>query len=308
MSHQVPVILFTYNRPDHLRRTLESLKTDKIPLLYIYSDGAKTRKDEAAVLEVRSVIRGIDWCRTIITERETNLGLGRSVLAGVTEVLEKEEMAIVFEDDLVSVPGTYQYLTAALERYRGDKQVMSVAGWNHERVTPADITDQPYFDGRTESWVWGTWARVWPEMAEKNSAALIRECRKEGIDIFRYGKDIPEMAQEESSRNIWWVRFMLLHMVHHGLCFRPPWSLVEHIGIDNAGTNVRDNDIWASEQLRSCPQIPAFWPDPVEHRDCPVLWQRCYGTRVSRFAWRVHFSIRKFAESLRVPGCKQEKE
>lgn len=290
MTHTVPVILFTYNRSEHLRKTLESLKVNKVPLLYIFSDAAKNEEDEESVRNVRSIIRGINWCRTIITERERNYGLGRSILTGVSEVLEHEEMIIVLEDDLICAPGMYTYLSLALEHYQDDEQVMSVAGWNHERVTPSNIIDEPYFDGRTESWVWGTWARVWPEMVDNDAIALIKRCESEGIQITRYGNDIREMAEIESTKNIWWVRFMLLHILHNGLCLRPPWSMVEHIGYD--GTNVKDNDIWTAKPLRPCPPIPVKWPIPVEHPECPGLWQRCYGNRTSRAIWRVVFTIK----------------
>ncbi len=53
------------------------------------------------------MLRAIDWCKVVICERESNLGLGRSILTGVTEVLNNHESAIVHEDDLICVPGTY---------------------------------------------------------------------------------------------------------------------------------------------------------------------------------------------------------
>lgn len=297
MESPIPIILFTYDRPDHLRRTLGSLKADHVPLIYIFSDGAKTQDKEPSVNEVRAIIHEIDWCTTIITERGTNFGLGRSILTGITDVLQKEEMVIVFEDDLICVPGMYDYLSAALRVYRNDTRVMSVAGWTHDRITPSDISDQPYFDGRTESWVWGTWARVWPEMINQDAESLMHQCERSGIDITRYGLDVPEMAKVELTKNIWWVRFMFLHMVHHGLCLRPPWSMVEHIGYDH-GTNVKDKDIWASGPLKPCPPIPEQWPDPVEDTECPLLWQRCYGTRMNRLKYRGLYALKTMVRSL----------
>jgi GT2 family glycosyltransferase len=150
MAPTIPIILFAYARPDHLRKTLESLRANHVPVIYIFSDGPKTPEKEPAIKEVRKIIHEIDWCTTIITERETNLGLGKSILTGVTEILKNEEMAIVFEDDLICVPGTYAYLCAALEQYRDDIRVMSVTGWTHLLVKSKNITDQPYFNGRAE--------------------------------------------------------------------------------------------------------------------------------------------------------------
>ena len=116
----IPIILFAYARPDHLRRTLECLRADQIPLIYAFSDGARTPDKEQAVQEVRQVLRTVDWCEMRLVERDRNYGLGVSIRAGVAEVFERHDSLIVFEDDLICVPGAYTYLAAALDHYRDD--------------------------------------------------------------------------------------------------------------------------------------------------------------------------------------------
>ena len=68
MTYTIPVVLFVYARPTHLLNTLECLKANNVPLIYIFSDGAGTPDKEPAVKEVRKIIHEIDWCKTIITE------------------------------------------------------------------------------------------------------------------------------------------------------------------------------------------------------------------------------------------------
>ena len=113
----IPIVLFAYARPDHLRRTLACLRENNVPLIYAFSDGPSTPDKRSAVAKVRKILKSIDWCEVILCEREHNLGLGRSILTGVTEVLSKHDTAIIFEDDLICVPGTYDYLCAALNQY-----------------------------------------------------------------------------------------------------------------------------------------------------------------------------------------------
>ena len=113
-----PVILFAYARPTHLRQTLDCLHENQCVLIYAFSDGPRSPEKASAVAQVRDMLRSIDWCRVVLCERETNLGLGRSILTGVTEVLDKHQAAIIFEDDLVCVPGTYDYLCDASEHFR----------------------------------------------------------------------------------------------------------------------------------------------------------------------------------------------
>jgi hypothetical protein len=299
MSVAVPVVLFAYARPDLLLQTLDCLRDNHVPLIYAFSDGPSIPEKTAPVAEVRDILRSIDWCEVILCERDINLGLGRSILTGVTEVLNQHEAVIVVEDDLICVPGTYDYLCAALEHYQDEHRVMSVTGWTHPRVTPNDISDQPYFDGRAECWIWGTWARSWQGMQE-DAKELMRRCKIEGIDIYRYGADLPAMAKVELQKNIWAVRFLYWHILNRGLCLRPPWSMVEHIGFDTQAATNAGPDSWTKNPpLKSCPSIPAQWPEPVEHPESSQLHQKACGARPTVPGRLYHFTRRIASGALR---------
>jgi hypothetical protein len=274
----IPIILFAYARPEHLCQTLHSLRANRVPRIYAFSDAPATPDKVPSVAKVRDVLQAIDWCDVVLCRRETNLGLGRSILAGVAEVLKEHEAAIIFEDDLICVPGTYEYLCAALDHYQLDNRVMSVTGWTHPLLTPSDVVDLPYFDGRAECWAWGTWARAWPGM-DISALALMEACRSHGIDIYGYGADLVDMARAELRKNIWAVRLLYLHMLRKALCLRPPWSMVRHIGWDPQGTNAKDAGIWEAPPLRPRPPIPAQWPQPEAHPECGRLHQKHCGAR-----------------------------
>lgn len=298
MNAAVPIVLFAYARPEHLRRTLACLREDQAPLIYAFSDGPRTPEKAPRVAQVRDILHGIDWCEVILCEREENLGLGRSVLAGVTEVLDQHEMCLVFEDDLVCVPGTYQYLSAALRHYKDDRRVMSVTGWTHPLVTPSAVLDQPYFDGRAECWVWGTWAWAWHGM-DRDAKTLMAACAAAGIDVYRYGADLPEMAEIELAQNIWAVRFLYWHILNRGVCFRPPWSLVDNTGLGDDATNTRGTGLWfENPSLKPCPPLPEQWPEALEHPECPGLWQQVCGAPPNAYQ-RFYRLIRRIFSSTR---------
>ena len=299
MTFTIPCIVFAYARPDHLRRTLDCLRENQVPMIYAFSDAPRTPDKAAAVAQVREMLRAIDWCEVVLCERETNLGLGRSILTGVTEVMGKHETAIIFEDDLICVPGTYRYLCAALEHYRDVPHVMSVTGWTHPLVTPQDVTDQPYFDGRAECWVWGTWARAWRGM-EVDAKTLMEQCDEQGIDIYGYGADLVTMAKDELRRNIWAVRLLYLHILNRGICLRPPWSMVEHIGFDSDATNAKTAAWLESLPLNSCPPIPTKWPEPVENPVCGSLHQKVCGGRPTIWSRLYAFARRVVSKVLRL--------
>ncbi len=224
-STDIPVVLFVYRRPETLARVLASLRDDAVPLLRIYSDAPRNEASAGDVALVRRMISAIDWCECQIVERPSNLGLGASVKQGVGETLRQYDAAIVFEDDLICVPGTYRYLSAALRRYADDDRVMSVTAWTHPRITPSAVAASPYFDGKGECWAWGTWPRAWQGM-ETAALDIMAACRDAGIDPERYGTDMPKMAAEAATRNLWAIGWWYLHMRKRGLCLRPPWSMV----------------------------------------------------------------------------------
>ncbi|MBS0664173.1 MAG: hypothetical protein JSR48_12985 [Verrucomicrobia bacterium] len=269
----IPVVLFTYARRAHLARVLAALEANAPPLLYVFADGSKGPDDAMAVGQTRELIRSINWCEVRLTERTTNLGLGRNVLAGVGEVASRHDAFVVWEDDLVAVPGTYAWICAALRQYAGDSRVMSVTGWTHPRVTPGDLAGQPYFDGRAECWVWGAWSRSWRGMTEQSALQKLAAARARGLDPAAYGADLPEMAAAEERQNTWAVRWLYHHLQQGGLCLRPPWSMVEHIGFDASATNAASAVAWANPPLRGAPPVPAAWPEPGEHPRCRELWQ-----------------------------------
>lgn len=273
MNSQIPVALFAYNRPDLLDRTIESLRGNSVPRIYAFSDGPKSAEHEPSVQAVKARLRAIDWCDVILYERSTNLGLGRSILDGVGRVLQEHEAVLVFEDDLVCVPGAYRYLVSALLHYWDDPRVLSVTGWTHPQIAPSGLNDMPYFDGRAECWVFGTWARSWKNL-EEPALERLRRHPASNLRFDWHGTDIPKLAAEERAKNLWSPRWLYHHLLLGGLCLRPPWSLVEHLGFDERATTSAGAWDWANPPLASCPPLPSRWPEPVEHPDCAPLWRR----------------------------------
>lgn len=274
MAAPIPVVLFSYARPAHLAQVLACLRENNVPLIEAFADGSKGPMDADAVSATRALLRAVDWAEVRLTERAENLGLGRNVIAGVSEVSKRAEAFIVWEDDLIAVPGTYDWVCAALRHYASERKVMSVSAWNHPRVTPANVGDRPYFDGRADCWVWGAWARSWAGMPAETALDKMALATARGIAAASYGADLPAMARVERERNIWAVRWLYHHLAHGGLCLRPPWSMVEHIGFDASATNAAPATDWANPPLRAAPPVPVSWPEPREHPASRELWRR----------------------------------
>ena len=122
-----PILLFVYNRPEHVRRCVDSLLANDLAAeseLFVFSDAAKDEASKSEVSEVRRFVRSIDGFRVVhIVERDENWGLARSIIDGVTQTLERYDRVIVLEDDLVLAPYFLQFMNDALEIYNNEGRV-----------------------------------------------------------------------------------------------------------------------------------------------------------------------------------------
>ncbi|MCW9065076.1 MAG: glycosyltransferase, partial [Ignavibacteriaceae bacterium] len=165
MDNLAPIILFVYNRPEHTKRTVESLLKNTLVSrsnLFIFSDAAKNDKDFKNVEEVRNYIRTIKSFNKIeIIERERNFGLANSVISGVSEVIESYGKVIVLEDDMISSPYFLKFMNEVLNISENEQRIFSVTGYTFPIKIPELYKFPIYLSPRSSSWGWGTWKNRW---------------------------------------------------------------------------------------------------------------------------------------------------
>lgn len=254
MNELAPIVVFVYNRPDCARHTLEALKNcvlAKDSDLFIYSDAPKNNKSDALVKEVRQIISSVDGFKRItIVERDENLGLARSIITGVTEIIRKYGKIIVVEDDLIVNPDFLVYMNEALEKYEKNIQVMSVTAYSFTNKSARKLSDT-YFLPISSSWTWGTWKNRWDQFdvnAEgweilKTDRALRRKfifCKSTGF----YSMLLKQM--EDKTIDSWAIRWYWTIFKRNGLILYPRKTLVNNEGYENNGVHCRGkNDAYA---------------------------------------------------------------
>jgi hypothetical protein len=91
MSSLAPIALFAYRRPRHLRTTLDALLANPEAAhsdLWIFSDAAREPAAQSDVMQVRALAAQVSGFKSVrIIERSENLGLARSIVDGVTNLL-----------------------------------------------------------------------------------------------------------------------------------------------------------------------------------------------------------------------------
>lgn len=239
-----PVAVFAFNRPRALKQTLEALaacpgasETD----LYLFVDGPRNEKDAPKVAETRAIGSSVTGFRSIeLVFSEENKGLARSIIGGVSTVIDRHGAVIVLEDDLVVMPGFLAFMNAGLEKYRLDRDVFSVCGYSNRLTPPGRYPYNTYFCARSSSWGWATWRDRWETVDWEPSMESIR---RERFGFNRWGgSDCTRMLKAWKTGKIssWAIRFCFSQYLAGAVSLFPVKSLVDNsAGFDGEGTNCR---------------------------------------------------------------------
>ena len=246
-----PVVLFVYNRPQHTQFTMDALADNGYAGqsdLYIFCDGAKpTASSEQLnrINEVRIIARNENrFAKVHVVEREKNFGLAASVIAGVTQVLDKYGKIIVLEDDHVTSPFFLNFMNDALDVYADNKDVACISGY----IYPVDVKlPETFFIKGADCWGWATWTRGW-ELFEKDGKKLQKEIKDKSLKkefdfegTYPYSKILQE--QIDTKNDSWAIRWYASAFLKNKYCLYPGKSLVQNIGIDGSGTHCGVSDM-----------------------------------------------------------------
>ena len=241
-----PILLFTYNRPNHTKYTVEALLQNKEAsgsLLIIYSDASKNENDIEIVKQTREYLHNIKGFRAIeIVEREKNYGLSDNMVDGVTNVVKQYGKAIVLEDDLLTAPYFLQYMNNALTLYEHEHDVVCIHGY----VYPTKQTlPETFFLRGADCWGWATWKRGWA-VFNPDAKSLLQQIKEAQLErSFDFNGTYPytkmlEM-QVDKKVNSWAIRWYASAFLQNKLTLYPGNSLVANIGLDGSGTHCGTN-------------------------------------------------------------------
>lgn len=269
MRKRAPIALFLYNRPMHTQLTLEALANNSLASeskLFIFCDGPKkntTPEVLASILEVRRIVEEFNWPGEMeVRCQDENMGLGNSIISGVSSVLEDHDAVIVFEDDIVSSPGTLSYFNTALTHYQEELRVAGISAYS---FASGQVKDNTYFLPIGSSWGWATWSRVWKHFeydASKLKSSIDRSGRKNNFNFgnYPYWELLDRVANVQNDS--WAIRFYASFFLKNMLFLFPSHSLVQNIGFDGSGVNCKegsspfieiDSELFQVSKMRKIP-------------------------------------------------------
>ena len=262
-----PTLLFVYNRTKHVRRCIESLLKNSLAPeseLYIYSDAAKDTSQQDAVTEVRDYIHTIQGFKKItIIERKENWGLARSIIDGVTTLVNQYGKVIVLEDDLVVAPHFLKFMNDVLEVYKNEPKVGHIQACD---FTQDESLPETFLIKWTGSWGWATWDRAWKHF-NPNGKELLNELEERKLTYTfdfngKYGYTRMLRRQIEGKNNSWAIRWNASLFLKDILSLNVGRSLVQNEGFDGSGTNCGGGGLYASNLYME--ELPVTLISPIE--------------------------------------------
>lgn len=243
-----PILVFVYKRLDHTKAVIEALQKNNEAVhcdLIVHSDGYTSEKDKAGVENVRSYIETIEGFKSVqIISQENNKGLVRSIMDGVTEIVQKYGSVIVLEDDIVVSNEFLKFMNASLDAYEKDENVAQVSGYVYGDKIESE--HNAFLSTLTTSWGWATWESSWTPFVEKyeSSIEFRKAIQQKGMsEIIRFNAggsyDYFGLFTEELKGNMqsWAIRWYAYVFSHNYRTVFPQYSLVQNIGFDGSGVH-----------------------------------------------------------------------
>ncbi len=253
-----PVVIFCYNRKEHLKRTLHALEKNRLAEeaeVYIFSDGYKGEKDKKEVEQVRGFLKEykegkVPFKELTILEAEKNKGLANNIISGVSETISRYGKIIVLEDDIVTSEDFLEYMNQALDFYEKDENIWSVTGYTLPLKGLKKYREDVYLSYRASSVAWGSWENRWEtvdwQVQDFHELSQSKEKQKQ---LNRGGREMYRMlkAQQEGKNNSWAIRWCYSQSKQNKYTVHPKYCKVQHIGGDGTGENSLATDKYFTE-------------------------------------------------------------
>lgn len=295
---KTPVIFIFFNRPQTMVHVLGQIRKTKPDKLYLIADGPRNEEEKSKTEKCRRIAKEmVDWeCQVIQVYADKNMGCRDRVASGISYVLQREEKAIILEDDCVPNISFFRFMDEMLERYKGEDEVFLVSGRNNLGKYSEKDYDY-YFAHHGPNWGWGTWARSWklydinmtqwPKIRDKKGGHL-REWM--GWKEWICKKKVNEETYT-GAVNTWDYQMIFSLQYHRKICIVPSVNLVRNIGIGVDATHSAGTDEIAV--------VPAYeMKFPLRHPDKIKVYDK-YDEAYSRQSFEKGFWKKNFFQIIK---------
>lgn len=258
-----PLIIFAYNRVDHLSETIKAVSKNYLAKetdVFVFSDGARNPQMEEPVMAVREYVRSVidqNLFRSLTLKCSVeNKGLAKSIIEGVTEIIDKYGRVIVIEDDVITSVDFLPFMNDCLNFYKDDDNVWSIGAYNVVGQ-PKDGKDV-FIAQRICSSAWATWKDRWEKIDWE-----VRNYKKFRFNLLKrkrfnkFGNDRSVMLDEQQAglNNSWAIRSCYSEFENNCFTVYPAIARVKNIGFDGSGENCLAPNSKLMTEISNC-KIP----------------------------------------------------
>lgn len=303
---QTPVLLITFNRPEHTRRVLSAIVAAQPHDLYVFQDGKRedNGNDVKKCAEVRQVVEELTKNTDVVIHTrysDKNLGCGPGPAAAITWFFDEVEQGIIIEDDCVLSPSAFDYYECLLERYKDDMRVSAITATNlHLKWRSGHA---PYLFAAVGSGTlgcWASWSRAW-QTFDYNIKSWHTEEGKKTVEeslgrkaYYGYYKKIFDRCDDRQT-HMWDYQWFYAKTLNHTLTVVASLNQVSNIGFDEEGTHTLGPSRLANFPLYSIAMPMKYVPVRRDALFDWVVFQRYYNPKKKSILMRV---ILKFFDAL----------
>lgn len=269
-----PILLITFNRPDHVRQVLTEIRKQEPRQLFVCQDGARVGNalDQERVQQVRDVINElVDWpCELHTLCQEKNLGCGSGPAAGINWFFSHVEMGIILEDDCIPHPDFFSYCDELLKKYQYDNRISFIGGCNYQ--LPVSLNESySFMGGHHQTWGWATWRRTWEQFDyhltrwdEKQFKNVIKRYYKDYRQRLYWMSIYEQVKKNRMNESCWDYQFYFSCWEKGQLAICPNVNLVSNVGFGHDATHTNgENNALLSVQTKSI--LPLKHPKEVKY-------------------------------------------
>lgn len=273
IQYKTPILLITFNRPEHTRKVLERILSQSSKDLYIFQDGPRpgNEQDLLKCQKVRDVITSLtDGTTAHISTffSEKNLGCGKGPYNAISWFFDNVEQGIILEDDCIPHPDFFEYCKDLLEKYKNDERVCHIGGNNNGYKVKKGFS-YTFASGHHQTWGWATWKRTWryvdyylQDLSFKEFKQCVRYYYKD-IRQQEYWWKIYDMVKKDRMNDSCWdYQYMFSCWRKHSMAIAPCVNLVSNIGdgLDATHTQGMSSILYVPTQSI----FPLFYPEEVK--------------------------------------------
>ncbi len=233
--------IVAYNRPNHTKRCIESIKIAKENF---------NREINFTIIIDRDNEEGVNWRRTVMLCKESgfniilnkkNKGLRNNIL-GIIEKFQYSnyDRLIIIEDDIIIKKNFFNLFQKMFDDYESDNKIFQISGFS---PLTYNINDTAFYP-RLSTWGCGTWKNKLPVQKDILINWENFKITKEQQKYYNtYYPDVLRLhkLQKKKKINAWSLDY-LHYMVENKLVTAyPSKSYIKNIGFDGTGTNMRNS-------------------------------------------------------------------